>query len=275
MFYITGDIHGNVTDLKMRCINNNIKKEDTLIILGDFGANFFGPQKDSQFKKRANNIGPVFFSIHGNHEIRPQNIKSYKEKEWNGGTVYYEEKFPNLLFAKDGEIYNINGLRTFVCGGAYSVDKYNRAWRAEMRNLSNYEMLQKITNVLYKKIPYTKKEMDEINDFIDSIPSNTIYWWKDEQPSDETKEYCEKVLADNNHTIDVILTHTGPEKYEPVEMFLDGINQSIVDKTTEKWFDKIEEKTNYKKWYAGHYHINKAVNPKFQFLFENVEIFGI
>ncbi|WP_221934318.1 hypothetical protein, partial [Klebsiella pneumoniae] len=39
------------------------------------------------------------------------------------GTVWYEYQFPNLLFAKDGEIYDIEGLKHLVIGGAYSVDK--------------------------------------------------------------------------------------------------------------------------------------------------------
>ena len=30
------------------------------------------------------------------------------------------------MFAKDGEVYNFNGIYTLVIGGAYSVDKYYR-----------------------------------------------------------------------------------------------------------------------------------------------------
>lgn len=37
--------------------------------------------------------------------------------------MYYEEKYPNILFAIDGEIYNLNSKKTLVIGGAYSVDK--------------------------------------------------------------------------------------------------------------------------------------------------------
>ena len=68
----------------------------------------------------------TFFCIHGNHEERPFNISTYITKKWNGGIVYYEEEFPNILFAKDGEIYNINGKSILVIGGAYSVDKEYR-----------------------------------------------------------------------------------------------------------------------------------------------------
>lgn len=50
----------------------------------------------------------------------------YKLQEWNGGKVWVEEAYPNILFAKDGEIYDIAGMKTIVIGGAYSVDKFYR-----------------------------------------------------------------------------------------------------------------------------------------------------
>ena len=33
-----------------------------------------------------------------------------------------EDDFPNLLFAKDGEIFDLEGHKAIVLGGAYSVD---------------------------------------------------------------------------------------------------------------------------------------------------------
>ena len=88
----------------------------------------------------------------------------------------------------------------------------------------------------------------------------------------KTKKLCEKVLEDHNWKVDYIFTHTSPEKFEPTEMFLTGLNQDNVDKKTERWFNKIENKLDYKKWYAGHYHTNKTVNDKFQFLYEEVQV---
>jgi len=36
--------------------------------------------------------------------------------------VYREDKYPNLLVAKDGELNDFYGLKTLVIGGAYSVE---------------------------------------------------------------------------------------------------------------------------------------------------------
>lgn len=40
--------------------------------------------------------------------------------------MYAEPEFPNLLFAKDGEIYHLEGRTAMAIGGAYSTDKYYR-----------------------------------------------------------------------------------------------------------------------------------------------------
>ncbi len=45
---------------------------------------------------------------------RPYTILTYKEKIWNGGIIYYEEAYPSLLFAKDGEVYELNEKQTIV-----------------------------------------------------------------------------------------------------------------------------------------------------------------
>jgi 3-oxoacid CoA-transferase subunit A len=70
-----------------------------------------------------NCFGITYFCIQGNNEERAENIQSYKEKEMYGGKVYVEDEYPNIVFAKSGELYNIDGKSVLVVGGAYSIDK--------------------------------------------------------------------------------------------------------------------------------------------------------
>jgi len=65
----------------------------------------------------------TLFCIHGNHKIRPQTIPSYKEIQWHGGIVYRENEYPNILLAKDDEVYDLDGINAIAIGDAYSVDK--------------------------------------------------------------------------------------------------------------------------------------------------------
>lgn len=97
-----------------------------------------------------------------------------------------------------------------------------------------------------------------------------LKWFESEQPSDEIKAYVERSLDKLGWEVDVVLSHTTPEKYEPVEMFMSCFNRDLVDSSTEQWLDKIEEKLTYKKWYAGHFHTDKKVD-KLQIMLNNIE----
>lgn len=229
MIYITGDTHGRFERIISFCEHYQTSVDDILIILGDAGINFNGGEYDWAKKNMLESLPLTIFSIHGNHEQHPNAISTYKEKLWRGGIVYYEEAYPHLLFAKDGEIFDFDGTKAIVIGGAYSLDK-------EIRLTYGWG------------------------------------WWEDEQPSDEIKQYVEDQLNKTGWNIDVVLSHTTPLKYEPVEVFLPGIDQSAVDKSTEKWLDKIEDKLSYKKWYCGHYHTQKKVD-KIEIMFGNVDRF--
>lgn len=130
MVYYTGDIHSKISKILFDISHYELSSKDTIVILGDAGLNYYGNDRgDKRNKTRLSEQGITIFSIHGNHEMRPSAILSYLTKEWNGGVVYYEEAYPNLLFAKDGEVYSLDGKKTIVIGGAYSVDKFYRLMR--------------------------------------------------------------------------------------------------------------------------------------------------
>jgi len=225
MTIITGDTHGDFRHIESLCVLASTTKDDLLIILGDAGINYYGGIKETRFKKLLDELPITMLFIHGNHERRPESLGTYKETPWNGGVVYIEKDFPSLLFAKDGDIYDINSKKCIVIGGAYSVDKEYRIER-------NWG------------------------------------WWEDEQPSDEIKKRVENRLESEHWQVDVVLTHTTPLKYEPREMFLNFIDDSKVDKSTEIWLDSIEDRLDYNQWFCGHYHTNKSID-KIRFLYND------
>lgn len=227
MIYLTGDTHGYFSRVEMFCREKNTSCEDILIILGDAGINIDLGRRDLRVKEYTEQLPITLFCIHGNHEQRPYVILTYEEKEWHGGIVYYEKEHPNVLFAKDGEIYDFNGKKAIAIGGAYSVDKFIRIVRG-------------------------------------------MPWFDNEQPSEEIKRRVEEQLEKNNWKIDYVLSHTTPLKYEPTEVFLPSINQSTVDKSTEVWLDKLEDRLEYEKWYCGHYHTSKRID-KIQFMYEDFD----
>ncbi|MBQ3133563.1 MAG: metallophosphatase family protein [Clostridia bacterium] len=129
MIYITGDIHGNPTRIVRFCEEMQLTDKDIVVLLGDVGANYYGGKKDRFVKRVLSSLPVTFLCVHGNHEIRPQNIPTYKTTLWNDGCVFVEDDYPNILFAEDGEIYNLDGKKALAIGGAYSVDKFYRLQR--------------------------------------------------------------------------------------------------------------------------------------------------
>ena len=224
MIYITGDTHRDFS----RFYKLEKDTDNMLIVLGDVGINYYLNEEDKNYKEYLKKLKLKLFCVRGNHEERPENISTYKEVEMFGGKVFIEEEYPNLIFAKDGEIYNIDDKKILVIGGAYSVDK-------QYRLLHGYKW--------FKDEQLTKKEMDTILD---------------------------KVKGKH---FDIVLTHTCPYKYEPREVFMQGLDQSKVDKSMEHFLDKIEENINYDKWYCGHYHTEKQVD-KLEFMFGRIKIFN-
>ena len=93
-------------------------------------------------------------------------------------------------------------------------------------------------------------------------------WWPDEQPSQEVKNTVERVLAVREWKIDIVLSHTCPARYEPIEVFLAAIDQSSVDKSTEEWLGHIESQLHYSGWFCGHYHTDKTID-RIRFMFED------
>ena len=129
MIYLTGDIHGNPTQVELFCSKMQLTEKDTIVMLGDVGLNYYGGKRDRLPKRILSSLPVTFLCIHGNHENRPQNIPDYKPTLWNGGRVLVDEEHPNILFAEDGEIYDLDGKKALAIGGAYSVDKFYRLQR--------------------------------------------------------------------------------------------------------------------------------------------------
>lgn len=104
MIFFTGDIHGNVNGVADFINKVHPTMEDVIVLLGDVGANYYNGRKDHLMKQWLNDSGTRFLCIHGNHEIRPVNVSGYIETEWCGGKAWLQPEYPNLIFAKDGEI---------------------------------------------------------------------------------------------------------------------------------------------------------------------------
>lgn len=202
MIYITGDTHREFSRLNYI---KNVKENDMLIVLGDAGINYCLDNEDISYKEYLKEFKMKIFCVRGNHEERPENINSYKEVNMFGGKVYIEENYPNLIFAKDGEIYSIDGKSFLVIGGAYSIDKnyrllYGYKWFKD-EQLTDIEMkniLEKVKGkhfdiVLTHTCPYKYEPTETfLNDIDQTKVDKTMEHFLDkvEESISYNKWYC-------------------------------------------------------------------------------------
>ena len=218
--YLIGDLHGDfrpVRDLYNRNKEMFDKEENTLICLGDFGANFFFNHRDEEFKKKLGKYPFTYFIIRGNHEERPSICMKQSPEAWHietyfGNVVYVENAYPYIKYALDTvAFYNINEYKTLVIPGAYSVDKYRRL-------AFNWS------------------------------------WFPQEQLSREEMTAGKQIIVAEGCSCDLVLSHTCPLMYEPTDLFLSFVDQSMVEKDMEHYLQEIELNLDYKAWCWGHYH---------------------
>lgn len=231
--FITADLHGSFKPIRDFYIYMNssfdrtmpLTNEDVIIVLGDFGANFFFNERDDRYKAKLKNYKANFFVIRGNHEERPsicsaKNPYNWKKETFFDNEVWVEKQYPYIKYAMDyPSIYNINGHKTLVLPGAYSVDKFYRL-------------------------------------------SNNWSWFEQEQLTTKEKEKGKELIR-KYKDCEVVLSHTCPIIYEPTDLFLSQVDQNLVDKSMERYLGEIEYKLNYKLWLWGHYHALR-IYPKYE-----------
>ena len=118
--------------------------------------------------------------------------------QWHGGIVYCEDEFPNLLFAKDGEIYDFDGKKAIAIGGAYSIDKYYRL-RYGLPWFKSELPTEEIKDYVESQLEKCNWKVDYV--FTHTVPVNYEPVWAflpgiDQSKVDKTMEYWLQEIAD-------------------------------------------------------------------------------
>jgi len=241
MLFLTGDTHQQdiLTRFNKRNfpIQDEMTKEDYVIVLGDFGIwnnskeeNYIFDWLDSK------NFTTLF--IDGNHENYDL-LGGYPYEEWCGGRV--QRIRPSILHLCRGEVFNINGLTFFTFGGAASHD-----------------IRDGILEIGDPRIKQWK------NDWSKLYRINHVSWWAEEMPSQKEMDYGMANLAKHNFKVDYILSHS-PSTSELILMGGKGLYEP--DPLT-AYLDEVKSKCEYHRHYFGHMHVNKFLNNQDICLYE-------
>ena len=253
--YVTGDIHGNPERLGVHSFyeqkefikNRENQGDNTVIILGDFGLVWNRDGESSQEKYWLNWLDNKPFTtvfVDGNHSNHPQ-LFTYPEKEWHGGKVH--EIRPHVLHLMRGEVFTIEDKKFFAFGGASShdiqdgiLDYDDEDWREKARKLDKQG-----------KYMYRVKGLS---------------WWQEELPTEQEMQHGLDVLEENHNKVDYILSHS-PSTSELYLMGAQGLYQSDI---LTDYLDDIKARTEYKRHFFGHMHVDYVVNDRDVCLYEQI-----
>ena len=227
--YLTGDTHADFEDLILKSIRYGITDRDLLIILGDVGINYFGGIRDQMHKELLSHVPAAILCIRGNHEMRPT------ASELNGS--YHEIEW--------------------MGDRAYAEDAYPRFIMAKdgaRYHINGRDFL--VIGGAYSVEKYYRLRMG-------------YRWFQDEQLTSDEMDAIRENVAAHGYQEDIILAHTCPYDHRPIEAFLPGIDESMVDNTMEHFLQEIADMAKYNAFYCGHWHIEKR-DGKIRFLFHDV-----
>ena len=238
--YVMGDLHGDFRPVREFYSRNKARlngKKNVLILLGDAGLNYFFNHRDKEFKEKLGNYPFTYFIVRGNHEERPSICAKNNPDAWTlekffDGLVWVEKEYPYIKYAMDFvDMYYI------PCGIAYYSPKNPVDDDIEIPKY--YKTL--VIPGAYSVDKYRRLQMG-------------WSWFENEQLNDEEMQNGLNLLNDYNFQCDLVLSHTCPIIYEPTDLFLSTVDQSMVDKTIERYLGEIEYKLDYKAWCWAHYH---------------------
>jgi predicted phosphohydrolase len=236
MIFVTGDIHGSHSIAKLSSdkfpAGKTLTKNDYVIIAGDFGL-VWTPQ------------GGVGF------EDQQYWLKWLNDKPWT--TLFVDGNHENfellnahpeieafgskvgrirssVFHLKRGRIYTIDGKKIWAFGGGYSYDKGSRT-------------------------PYRS-------------------WWPDEMPTYAEMESGMNSLEAAQFKVDYIISHTAPQHI--TEGILSMIKPCFPEPadggelSLRKYFHEVADKTEFKHWYFGHFHVDMMFGDQYQALYHKV-----
>lgn len=158
--YTVGDLHGERLRFTHTgyAIEGNLKKDDILIVCGDFGFVFFGNEKERKFLDQLEKRDYLILFVDGNHENFDE-LYRYPVENWRGGKVHRIRR--NVLHLMRGQIFDFPelGINVFTMGGAYSIDKMFRQegkswWPEEMPSEEEYDEARRNLERVNYKVDY-------------------------------------------------------------------------------------------------------------------------
>lgn len=144
MIYFLSDLHGEPSEALIEYVNV-ARQEDTLIILGDVGLDFWNTDENRAFTEWFRGLSCNVAFIDGNHENFDY-LNSFPVEDWHGGRVHRIS--PTAVHLLRGYVFDIEGKTYFTMGGCLSSQKwFERGLRWEEEEPSKGEIARGYENL--------------------------------------------------------------------------------------------------------------------------------
>lgn len=126
MIYVTGDLHGDINRFRSKAFKK-LRKNDYLIVCGDFGFLWDGSKKEKRLLKWIGKRRYHVLFVEGTHDNLDL-LEEYPITQWNGGLVH--EISGKLKHLCRGHVFRLDGTNVFAFGGGENkdVDASERSW---------------------------------------------------------------------------------------------------------------------------------------------------
>ena len=247
MIYVTGDTHADFSKFVSDIFKgqSEMTKEDYVIICGDFGGVWNCNEESPREKWWMDWLESKPFTtlfVDGNHENFDR-LYSYPVEEWKGGKIHKIR--PSVIHLMRGQVFTIDGKKIFTFGGARSHD------------ISG--------GVLDLEDPDFERKRKELDKDWKPYRINHLSWWTMELPTQEEMEEGLANLEKVNYEVDYVITHCGASGVQ--NMLVGEFGGIFETDCLTEYFQVLEKKLSYKKWYFGHYHMDKEVDEKHTLLY--------
>lgn len=176
--YCTGDIHGDLSRFKSKKVKK-LKKNDVLLVCGDFGFIWNGSKKEKRILKKLGKKKYSILFVEGCHENYDLLYNNYQVEDYMGGKCRVISG--NLRNLVRGSVFDFDGTSVFAFGGGQTYDDELRqntgtVWKQELPEMSEIESGIKNLEDNGNKVDFiiTHEPPSQIRDFIGDGLNNVL-----------------------------------------------------------------------------------------------------
>ena len=261
MIWVTGDIHATSDIHKLNSQNwpegNTLTRDDYLIICGDFGMPWTGSNNEKHWLNWLNDKPWTTLYVDGNHECYPYLEDLPVTTRWGGHVQQYPD-YPNIFRLMRGQVFHLPLGDEKVAEGEPAASSAAAA-EGPAASTANTPADTAAIFTMGGAMSHDKEYRIEGDS-----------WWPEELPSPEEYRIAEENLARHNWEVDYVISHCCSSVMTERALLIGNRDHRVVHDGLTSWFDELELKLTFKRWFFGHCHADALLDPRHRILFQDI-----